>query len=357
MSDSLTRPSARTTGAGHAPPPAPASRRSPATTRTSATDERRCKVCGAAVLGSVGMASARTRVGCASGENSNDNNASSCWLMPNARLRHCGKRGDDSGRGSPDASDGRRMCRHSAGVEESLLRDGGARRDPRCQTRGEMTACPVHTFGRVAQRKSCAVTERTVVMVTVRPYRRGGWEVDVRIEWPDGGLTRQRRKAPVSTKNEAVRWGRQREQHLLQHRPSETTRTHREVPTLTEFSPRFIKDYAEANQQKRSGVHAKKVILRVHLEPALGHKKLDAITTADVQALKGRLVERAAKTTNNVLGVLSKLLKVAVEWEVIDMMPCTGRLLRVPTTSMQFYDFDEYQRLWRRHRVSGRRPI
>jgi integrase len=48
---------------------------------------------------------------------------------------------------------------------------------------------------------------------------------------------------------------------------------------------------------------------------------------------------------NNVLTMLSVLLKKAVEWDVIDRMPCTIRLLRIPKTSMGFYDFDEYERL------------
>ena len=51
-----------------------------------------------------------------------------------------------------------------------------------------------------------------------------------------------------------------------------------EVPTLKKFGPRFLEDYAEANRQKPSGVAAKETILRVHLEPLLGDKKLDVPT-------------------------------------------------------------------------------
>ena len=62
------------------------------------------------------------------------------------------------------------------------------------------------------------------------------------------------------------------------------------------------------------------MILRVHLVPALGHKKSDAIKSEDVQHLKRRLSTKAAKTVNNILAVLSILLKKAVEWDVIDRM-------------------------------------
>ena len=76
--------------------------------------------------------------------------------------------------------------------------------------------------------------------------------------------------------------------------------------------------HARANRQKPSGIAAKEMILRVHLLPALGHKRLDAIKSEDVQRLKRNLEAKSPKTVNNVLAVLSVLLKKAVEWEVID---------------------------------------
>jgi hypothetical protein len=52
----------------------------------------------------------------------------------------------------------------------------------------------------------------------------------------------------------------------------------------------------------------------VHLIPCLGTTKLDAITNERIQLLKRRLKEKAPKTVNNILTVLSVLLKKAVEW-------------------------------------------
>jgi integrase len=57
------------------------------------------------------------------------------------------------------------------------------------------------------------------------------------------------------------------------------------------------------------------------------------------------LRDRAPKTVNNVLTVLNVVLKKAVEWDVIERMPCTIRLLPIPKGSAGFYDFDEYERL------------
>ena len=178
--------------------------------------------------------------------------------------------------------------------------------------------------------------------VTVRPYRNGGWEVDIQFRLPDGKRHRERCKAPVESKTAAQRWGEDRERHLLQHgcaKPKE------EVPTLTQFAPRFIEGYAEANRQKPSEIAAKRTILNVHLIPSLGTLKLDAVTNERIQLLKHRLKEKAPKTVNNILTVLSVLLKKAVEWVVIERMPCTIRLLKAPKKTMGFYDFDEYDRL------------
>ena len=66
--------------------------------------------------------------------------------------------------------------------------------------------------------------------------------------------------------------------------------------------------------------------------PPLGHKRLDAIKSEDVQRLKTRLSTKAPKTVNNVLTVLNVLLKKAVEWDVIERMPCAITLLPVPKT-------------------------
>jgi hypothetical protein len=60
---------------------------------------------------------------------------------------------------------------------------------------------------------------------------------------------------------------------------------------------------------------------------------MDMITTEDVQHLKRHLDGRSPKTVNNILVVLNVLLKKAVEWAVIDRMPCVIRLLRSPQPS------------------------
>ena len=178
--------------------------------------------------------------------------------------------------------------------------------------------------------------------VKIRPYRHGGWEVDITVRLPNGSRRRERAKAPVSSKSAAVRWGEDRERHLLQHGVPQSGK---EVPTLDEFAPRFLDGYARANRQKASGVAAKEMIIRVHLSPTLGAKSLNTILNEDVQRLKHRLLKKAPKTVNNILTVLNVMLKKAVEWDVLERMPCSIKLLPVSKWSTRFYDFDEFERL------------
>lgn len=178
--------------------------------------------------------------------------------------------------------------------------------------------------------------------VVVRKYRRGGWHVDIRILLSDGTPFRERKAFRTASKTAAERWGQERERYLLVNGLPKPTK---EVPTLEEFAPRFMDGYARANRQKPSGIAAKETILSRHLIPAVGERKIDAITNEDVQRLKHLLKARAPKTVNNVLTVLNVLLKTAVDWDVIERHPCSIRLLPVPITAAQFHDFDNYDRL------------
>jgi integrase len=174
-----------------------------------------------------------------------------------------------------------------------------------------------------------------------------GFEVDIRFTYPDGAPFRRRIKAPVESKSAAKRWGETREAMLLRE-PSPSERPQpdaKEIPTLREFGPRFVENYARANRQKASTIAGKESILKAHLYPRLGDKRLDAIGDEDVQALKSSLAKRSRKTVNNVLAVLGKLLKVAVKWKVICNLPCTVELMKVSNVVVKFYEFGQYKRL------------
>jgi integrase len=165
--------------------------------------------------------------------------------------------------------------------------------------------------------------------------------VDVVFEHADGRVQRVRKVAPVQTRRGAEEYERQLRAEMLNPPPLKK----KEVPTLEAFAPRFIEGHAKAKRQKASGVNTKESILRVHLLPMFGTLMLDQITDERVAKLEARLRDRSRKTTNNVLTVLNKLLKVAVKWKVLDAMPCTIELVKVSSASPGFYEFEDYARL------------
>jgi len=73
--------------------------------------------------------------------------------------------------------------------------------------------------------------------VTIRPYRRGGWEVDIRVVTPDGTREfRVRKRAPVSSRSAAARWAEGRERVLFERlmKPPQDNAPPKEVPTRLE---------------------------------------------------------------------------------------------------------------------------
>src|SRR6185437_14721050 len=67
--------------------------------------------------------------------------------------------------------------------------------------------------------KPCVVEEVSTMSVKVRPYRGDTtgkqWEVDIRFEWPDGDVFRERKHTPCNTEAAALRWGEAREREMF----------------------------------------------------------------------------------------------------------------------------------------------
>jgi integrase len=187
------------------------------------------------------------------------------------------------------------------------------------------------------------------VTVKLRPYRGGGWEVDIRVRLADGRMYRERRKSPVESRSGSRSWGEGRERHIISHgpvrKPTRQKTEARSVPPLAEFAVRYIEGYSRANREKPSTMQTKQCHLRTHLLPMFGDRRLDELRQEDIQRLKGRLSSRSAKTVNNVLTTLSTMLKTAVEWELIADMPVRIKQLKVTAPEMDFYDIDEYERI------------
>ena len=150
------------------------------------------------------------------------------------------------------------------------------------------------------------------------------WQADIHVKLLDGRKIRERSTIPGATsRSSALKWAQERQRWLILHGHEEREEMPEapKMPTLAEFCQRFIEEYAVANRLKPSTIENKKILIRSYLVPILGDRALDTITVSDVQRLKAAFADLAPASVNNILTLLSTVLKAAVAWKVIAAMP------------------------------------
>jgi integrase len=104
--------------------------------------------------------------------------------------------------------------------------------------------------------------------------------------------------------------------------PQEEKRFLSQIPTFGQFVSEHYLPYAMANKRSAGCDESK---LRIHLLPLLQNRRLDQITTAELQRyfdqLKGKY---KPATVNRHIALLSRMLKLAVTWGFIDKNPAIG---------------------------------
>lgn len=159
-----------------------------------------------------------------------------------------------------------------------------------------------------------------------------------------GVRDRVRRRSPINNKRGAEEYERILRERLMRGEPLDVEAP-LEAPRLKAFAEEFMSTYAAANN-KPSEREAKRSMLDHHLLPALGHKRLDAIGIRDIEALRAKMRGDglSPKRINNVIGCLNRVLRYAIEADVIKAMPKV-KPLRVPPQKFDFFTFEEYARL------------
>ena len=188
--------------------------------------------------------------------------------------------------------------------------------------------------------------ERALVAEAAR-VRTSWWEADLRFSFPDGTPFRRRLRIPFACgASNARRWAEERERAFVREGKRAAPPPARPaVPTLAEFAPAFV-DASRAVANKASTSEAKLSILKIHLVPALGGYRLDAIDAAALASLQAALLGKnlTAKTSNNIRTVMRGVLKHARELGYIAAVP-EIRLARVRPPEMLRYSDQEYARL------------
>jgi integrase len=170
------------------------------------------------------------------------------------------------------------------------------------------------------------------------------WYADVQVVGKDGRVRRVQRISPIQNRRAAEKLEHELREELLNAHEQENAFS-KDVPCFAEFAERFMNTYAATNN-KPSEVNAKEIILRVHLVPEFGERRLDQIGPAEIETYKAKKLNAklARKSINNHLTVLRKIISTAVEWGLLQSVPRIVWLRPAPP-EFDFLTFEEADRL------------
>ncbi|AKU93351.1 Integrase [Labilithrix luteola] len=202
----------------------------------------------------------------------------------------------------------------------------------------------------------------SVRIVTARGGK--GFEYDIRLVWPEGGRLRERGKCTPTGRDDAKRWATARERAILAAGKAayvplaQAARgIHKGVPTVAEFWPVVLSGWYLAQRKKASTVDAAERIFERRIRDRFGAMRLDELTDEGIAALKGSMADKAPGTVNNVLSVLSRILKFAIKLRKIKSMPCEIGILKVPEKERPWYEPSTYARLIEGARKTGNNEL
>ena len=172
-------------------------------------------------------------------------------------------------------------------------------------------------------------TRRAAGEGTVRKRKNGLWEGRVTLGTNPGTGKPIRRSVYGHTQKEV----REKKTALLR---SLDTQTYLEPSKLTveAWMQRWLKDYVETTLKPLT-VDTYRIVAKNHILPALGAKRLQELSAADVQRMIANMSRagKAPKTVRNVCAVLSKSLTAAVKAGIIAHNPAQNAELPKPKKS------------------------
>lgn len=115
------------------------------------------------------------------------------------------------------------------------------------------------------------------------------------------------------------------------------------MPNVRDFVAQFLEH--QRAHTKQLTYELNESVMRVHVLPELGELAIDEVNRETIDKLKAAWLESAAPTTVNTrLGVLLRMLSLAVEWEILPAVPAV-KFLRVARERIRFLSDEESTRL------------
>jgi integrase len=95
--------------------------------------------------------------------------------------------------------------------------------------------------------------------------------------------------------------------------PSEERQGARKSPTIADLAQRYIAEHARKKKKPRS-VASDEALLRLHILPNLGSRKVASVMRTDIQRLHHKMNETPG-AANRTLALISKMLNLAERWD------------------------------------------
>ncbi len=96
----------------------------------------------------------------------------------------------------------------------------------------------------------------------------------------------------------------------------------RAAPTVSELADRFVEEHL--SKRRDSTVTDYKSILRLYIRPRLGTMRVQDLRHSDVEKLHHAIAKTAPYRANRTVAVLSKMLSLAIKWEMRTDNPARG---------------------------------
>lgn len=155
--------------------------------------------------------------------------------------------------------------------------------------------------------------------MSVYRNNRNKWCVDVEWTHADGRTQRIRKTSPIQTRVGAERYERD-----IRNALSDGTYgiiRDEDVPTVAQFKDTFLGWYANSDK-KASSINRRKELLKDHVLPLFGNRRMNDFSMKQELELKERLARRKSKSTYNcAAATINKLLQAAKATETMTSEP------------------------------------
>ncbi|MFV8755771.1 tyrosine-type recombinase/integrase [Nannocystaceae bacterium ST9] len=188
------------------------------------------------------------------------------------------------------------------------------------------------------------------------------WMIHIKHTHPDGSRQIIRKISPVQTRRGAEQYERELRQSLLdgsltKKEESETTVEAEQAPmTVSEFVDVFLDEYSRTEGLRPRYIRGQRTAFDLHVLPVIGAEQIDTIGSKHFGLVKRAMLKKnpdySPKTVNNVLAVLSRMVRFWWERQGLDSPHINAGLLKLDEVEAKVYEGEVYERL-----VEGARRV